>query len=73
MALMVVFYVITTYADMFLALAVVIFLMCIVWGERRYWLAAVLAVVTPLSIFLLFDLVLQIRFPRGIVTELYYG
>jgi putative tricarboxylic transport membrane protein len=73
MALMVVFYVITTYADMFLGLAVVIFLMCIVWGERRYWLAAVLAVVTPLSIFLLFDLVLQIRFPRGIVTELYYG
>jgi putative tricarboxylic transport membrane protein len=72
-ALMVVFYLITTYADMFLALAVVIFAMCIAWGERRYWLAALVAVITPVSIFLLFDLVLQVRFPRGILTNLYYG
>ena len=71
--LMVVFYLITTYADMFLALAIVIFIMCIVWGERRYWLAGLVAVVTPLSIFFLFDLVLQVRFPRGILTNLYYG
>ncbi len=71
--LMVVFYLITTYADMFLALMVVIFIMCIVWGERRYWLAALIAIVTPITIFLLFDLVLKVRFPRGILTELYYG
>ena len=70
---MVVFYLITTYADMFLALMVVIFIMCIVWGERRYWLAALIAIVTPITIFLLFDLVLKVRFPRGILTELYYG
>lgn len=73
MGLMVVFYAITTYADLFLALAVVIFIMCIVWGERRYWLAAMVALLTPVSIFFLFDLVLKIRFPRGILTELYYG
>lgn len=71
--LMLVFYAITVYADMFLALMVVKFIMCIVWGERRYWLAALVAVITPISIFLLFDLVLKIRFPRGILTELYYG
>jgi hypothetical protein len=71
--LMGVFYLITTYADMFLALAVVIFLMCIAWGERRYWLAAMVAVLTPASIFFLFDLVLEVRFPRGILTNLYYG
>lgn len=73
MLLMAVFYVITTYADMFLALAIVMFVMCIVWGERRYWLAGIVAVVTPITIFFLFDLVLKIRFPRGILTELYYG
>ena len=72
-ALMIVFYALTTYVDMFLALTAVIFLMCIVWGERRYWLAGLVALVTPISIFLLFDLVLQIRFPRGIITNLYYG
>jgi putative tricarboxylic transport membrane protein len=72
-ALMVLFYLITTYADMFLALIVVMFLMCIIWGERRYWLAALVAIITPASIFFLFDLVLHVRFPRGILTNLYYG
>ncbi|MGI9522945.1 MAG: tripartite tricarboxylate transporter TctB family protein, partial [Hyphomicrobiaceae bacterium] len=71
--LMVVFYVLTHYVDMIIALMVVIFVMCIVWGERRYWLAALVAIVTPVSIFFLFDLVLRVRFPRGILTELYYG
>ena len=42
-ALMVVFYLVTTYADMFLALAIVIFVMCLVWGERRYWVAGLVA------------------------------
>lgn len=73
MLLMAAFYVITTYVDMFIALMVVIFVMSIVWGERRYWLAGLTAVVTPISVFFLFDLVLKVRFPRGILTELYYG
>jgi len=73
MALMLVFYVLTTYIDMFVALIVVIFTMCLVWGERRVWLAGLVAVITPATIFLLFDQVLRIRFPRGILTNLYYG
>ncbi|MEO0799351.1 MAG: tripartite tricarboxylate transporter TctB family protein [Pseudomonadota bacterium] len=73
MLLMAAFYVITTYIDMFIALMVVMFVMCIVWGERRYWLAALTAIVTPISVFFLFDLVLKVRFPRGVLTELYYG
>lgn len=73
MGLMVVFYLLTTYADMFLGLAVVLFVMCLVWGERRFWLAGLVSIVTPLTIFFLFDLVLRIRFPRGILTNLYYG
>lgn len=56
-----------------LALIAVIFIMCIVWGERRLWLAGLVALITPASIFLLFDLVLKIRFPRGVFTNLYYG
>jgi hypothetical protein len=73
MVLMALFYVVSTFADMFIGLALVIFIMCLVWGERRYWLAGLVAILTPLSIFFLFDLVLRIRFPRGILTELYYG
>ena len=73
MALMIVFYTLTTYIDLFVALIVVIFTMCLVWGERRVWLAGLVSLITPFSIFLLFDLVLRIRFPRGVLTNLYYG
>lgn len=73
MLLLGVFYLIAAYADFFLGIAVVMFLMCLVWGERQIWRALLLAVVLPLSIFFFFDLVLGVRFPRGILTELYYG
>ncbi len=73
MLLMVLFYLITTYVDMFIAIAVVVFLMCFLWGERRWWVALLTAVVTPASIFLLFDSVLRIRFPRGLFTNWWYS
>jgi hypothetical protein len=43
------------------------------WGERRLIIAALNAILTPVTLFLLFDKVLQIRFPRGIITNWYYG
>ena len=73
MALMVVFYGLTVSADMFIGIAVVMFLMSLAWGERRILVALVNAIATPMLIFLLFDMVLRIRFPRGIITNWYYG
>ena len=73
MLLMIVFYGLTTYVDMFVGLIVVIFVMSLAWGERLYWLVTLVAVVTPANVFFLFDLVLKIRFPRGVLTGLYYG
>ena len=73
MALFGVFYVITTYVDILIAITVVMFAMCLLWGERRLHVAAMVAVGTPASVFLLFDLVLRIRFPRGLITNWYYG
>jgi hypothetical protein len=72
-ALLALFYPLTVYVDMFIAIAVVMFLMCMLWGERRMWVAGTLAVVTPVSVFFLFDSVLKIRFPRGLLTNWYYG
>ena len=72
-ALLAVFYVVTVNLDLFLALAIVMFSMCIAWGERRIWVAALVATITPAVIFFTFDLVLRVRFPRGILTNLYYG
>lgn len=68
-----VFYLIATHLDMILAMAVVMFALCMVWGERRWWVAAVTAIATTAIVFFTFDLVLEVRFPRGILTDPYYG
>ena len=71
-ALFVIFYPLTVYLDMLIAIAVVMFVMCLLWGERRIHVAGAVALVTPAAIFLLLDMVLSIRFPRGLLTNLYY-
>ena len=73
MALFAVFYVLTTYVDMIIAIAVVVFALCVLWGERRLIVALAISILTPSSIFVLFDTVLQVRFPRGLFTNWYYG
>ncbi len=71
--LFVVFFLLTVYVDMMIAIAVVVFAMCLLWGERRLPVALAIAIITPSSIFLLFDTVLRVRFPRGLFTNWYYG
>lgn len=44
----------------------------LIWGERRIALLLFVSLALPLGIFLLFDLVLEVRFPRGLLTSLYY-
>ena len=73
MLLLALFYGLTVWLDMFIGIAVVMFLMCLLWGERRLLVAAASALITPLAIFFLFDKVLQVRFPRGLLTNWYYG
>ena len=73
LALLCVFYLLTTFLDLFIGIAVVMFAMCLLWGERRIAVAAAVALITPISIFLLFDAVLKVRFPRGILMNWYYG
>ena len=43
------------------------------WGERRPLMLATVGLVMPLAIFFLFDQVFEIRFPRGLLTNLWYG
>ena len=69
----VLFYVLTVNLDFFIAISAVMFLLCYSWGERRLHVAGLVAVSVPLSLFLLFDEVLKIRFPRGLITNWYYG
>ena len=74
MLLFLIFYIIIFISgDMFVAIPIVMFLMSLTWGQKKVWVSITNAIVTPLSIFLLFDYVLQVRFPRGWLTNIYYG
>ena len=72
LALMGVFAVLTM-VDFFLALAVFAAALAAFWGERRTSVLALVGLAVPLAVFFLFDQVFEIRFPRGLLTNLWYG
>ena len=59
--------------DLFLGLGVFAGGLAWLWGERRLWSIGLVAFISPALVFLLFDLVFRIRFPRGFLTNLWYG
>ncbi|WP_147114200.1 tripartite tricarboxylate transporter TctB family protein [Tateyamaria sp. syn59] len=59
--------------DMFLGLGVFAGGLAYAWGERRAWGIGFVSLVSPALIFLLFDQAFRIRFPRGFLTNLWYG
>ena len=62
-----------TFIDLFLALGTVAALLAMFWGERRWHVVVGIGLMMPALIFLLFDQVFEIRFPRGVLTNLWYG
>jgi len=69
----IVFLVIANFIDLLIAMALFIVFVCWLWGERRKLVIVVLSVSLPLVIFLLFSVILGIRFPRGLLVNLIYG
>lgn len=59
--------------DLFLGLGVFAAALAAYWGERRLAVIAIIGIVLPTAIFFLFDQVFEIRFPRGLLTNLWYG
>ncbi len=59
--------------DLFLALGVFAAALAALWGERRVLPLVLVGVIIPALIFFCFDMVFEIRFPRGILTNLWYG
>ncbi len=67
------FSLITIYLDFFLAIAVLSFLVSFFWGERRILYLALVSLIFPIIVFIFFEMILGLRFPAGIITNLYYG
>lgn len=59
--------------DLFLGLGAFAAALCCLWGERRIRVMAALGIIMPLTVFFFFDLIFEIRFPRGLLTNLWYG
>ena len=59
--------------DLFLALGAFAAALSALWGERRLLMLGFVGIAMPLIIFFFFDLAFQVRFPRGLLTNMWYG
>lgn len=62
-----------TQIDLFLALAIFAASLSLFWGERRFSRLLIVGLAVPITVFFLFDQVFKIRFPRGLLTNFWYG
>ena len=59
--------------DFFLGLGLFATILSILWGERRAWAIIFVGFFVPLAVFFFFDILFEVRFPRGLLTNLWYG
>ena len=52
-----------------ITLGVIAIMLPIAWGEKRYGPITILAVCLPISIYIIFTLGLDVRFPIGLILE----
>jgi len=59
--------------DFFLAISVLSFLVSYFWGERRIIYLLLVSILFPIIVFVFFETILGLRFPPGIITNIYYN
>ena len=67
------FIVIAKTLDFFLAISVLSFLVSYFWGERRVIVLLLVSILFPIIVFVFFETILGLRFPPGIITNIYYN
>ncbi len=58
--------------DFFLAISVLSVFVSYNWGEKRIFYLLLVGIIFPFVVFVFFEMVLGLRFPPGIITNLYY-
>ena len=58
--------------DFFLAISVLSVFVSYNWGEKRIFYLLLVGIIFPLIVFIFFEMILGLRFPPGIITNLYY-
>ena len=66
------FIIISKTLDFFLAISVLSVFVSYNWGEKRIFYLFLVGIIFPFIVFVFFEMVLGLRFPPGIITNLYY-
>jgi putative tricarboxylic transport membrane protein len=66
-------FVLLVQVDLFIALGAFAAALSFAWGERRIMALGLVGLVMPVVIFFIFDLGFRVRFPRGLLTNMWYG
>ncbi|MDB9937335.1 tripartite tricarboxylate transporter TctB family protein [Candidatus Pelagibacter sp.] len=59
--------------DFFLAISVLSIFVSYYWGEKRIFYLLLVSIIFPLIVFIFFETILGLRFPPGIITNIYYN
>ena len=59
--------------DFFLGISVLSILVSYFWGERRIYYLILVGIIFPVIVFIFFETFLGLRFPSGIITNIYYN
>jgi len=68
----VLFVVVSKFLDFFLAISILSVFVSYHWGERRVLYLLLVSIIFPIIVFIFFETILGLRFPGGIITNLYY-
>ena len=67
-----IFIIVSKTLDFFLAISLLSIFVSYNWGERRILYLILVSIIFPILVFIFFETILGLRFPSGIITNLYY-
>ena len=67
------FVIISKFLDFFLGISALSIIVSYFWGEKRLIYLIIVGMIFPIIVFIFFETILGLRFPPGIITNLYYG
>ena len=68
-----IFVVISKKLDFFLAISALSIFVSYCWGEKRLFYLLLVGIIFPIIVFIFFETILGLRFPPGIITNIYYN
>ena len=66
------FVIVSKTLDFFLAISLLSVLVSYFWGERRILYLIIVSIIFTIIVFIFFETILGLRFPPGIITNIYY-